>query len=113
MRVPVPPGRGWDTSRSMPHRKAASVLPEPVGARMSVWSPAAIAGHPSDWAAVGAGKLVENQAWTAGENGAISTVTTYRRGVTMKPGDRPPGAPGPGREERDPTGPVHTGQPGG
>ena len=36
-------------SRSMPHRKAASVLPEPVGARISVWSPAAMAGQPCSW----------------------------------------------------------------
>src|SRR5262245_25440921 len=113
MRVPVPPGRGWDTRRSMPHRKAASVLPDPVGARMSVWSPAAIAGHPSDWAAVGAGKLVENQAWTAGEHGAISTDQRYRGGVTVSPWGRRPVVRHPEREERDPTGPVPTGQPGG
>ena len=55
-------GTGLLTSRSMPHRKAASVLPEPVGARISVWSPAAMAGQPWLWAGVGAGKLDSNQA---------------------------------------------------
>ena len=37
----------------MPVRKAASVLPEPVGAAISVSSPAAIAGQPSAWGSVG------------------------------------------------------------
>ena len=36
---------GSATSRSSPHRNAASVLPEPVGAEISVCSPVAIAGQ--------------------------------------------------------------------
>lgn len=45
-----------------------SVLPEPVGARISVWSPAAMAGQPSSWAWVGAGNDEANQARTGSEN---------------------------------------------
>ena len=41
-------------SRSIAHRNAASVLPEPVGAEISTCSPEAIAGHACAWAAVGA-----------------------------------------------------------
>ena len=48
----------------MPQRKAARVLPDPVGARISVWSPAAMAGQPCAWAAVGAGNEVANHART-------------------------------------------------
>ena len=46
--------------------KAASVLPEPVGAAISVWRPALISGQASACAAVAAAKLVSNQAATAG-----------------------------------------------
>src|SRR5262245_29725433 len=96
MRVPVPPARPWDTRRSMPHRKAASVMPDPVGARMRVWSPPAMAGHPWAWAGVGAGKLVSNHAWTAGEKRGASTTGTLLRGYDREAGVR--------REERDPYG---------
>ena len=61
------PGGGVVTSRSMPQRNAASVLPEPVGARISVCSPAAMAGQPCAWAAVGAGNEVANHARTGSE----------------------------------------------
>ena len=57
-------GTGSVMSRSMPQRKAVRVLPEPVGARISVWSPAAMAGQPWSWASVGAGNEVENHART-------------------------------------------------
>ena len=50
--------------------KAASVLPLPVGAQISVCSPAAMCGHPSSWAFVGSGNDAANQARTAGENAA-------------------------------------------
>src|SRR4029453_16706425 len=85
MRVPAPSGRGSDTSRSMPHRNAASVLPDPVGARVSVWSPPAMAGQPWDWAGVGAGKLVSNQARTAGENREASTRVTLQTRYDREP----------------------------
>ena len=53
-RVPAVAGRGSDdASRSMAHRNAASVLPEPVGAMTSVLSPSAMADQASACAAVG------------------------------------------------------------
>ncbi len=52
----------------MPHRKAVRVLPDPVGARMRVCSPAAMAAQPCSWAAVGAANDEENQARTGSEN---------------------------------------------
>jgi hypothetical protein len=64
-------GRGGpDASRSSVQRKAASVLPLPVGAWMRVCRPRAIAAQPSTWACVGAANELSNQARTAGENGA-------------------------------------------
>ena len=62
-------GLGSLASRSRHHRKAASVLPLPVGAWISVCRPAAMAAQPRAWASVGASKLVANHARTAGENG--------------------------------------------
>ena len=52
----------------MEERNAASVLPLPVGAQMSVWSPATMGGQPRIWASVGSGNDVPNHARTAGEN---------------------------------------------
>ena len=77
----------------MPARKAASVLPEPVGARISVCAPEAMAGHPWACAAVGSGNDVENQARTGSEKPASAlpsgaspgrelTPPGYGRGVT-------------------------------
>src|SRR5262249_43985564 len=48
------------------HRNAVSVLPLPVGARISVDSPRAIAGHPSACGGVGASNDARNQSATAG-----------------------------------------------
>src|SRR5579871_3799462 len=50
----------------MAARKAASVLPEPVGAAISVGRPALIAAQASVCAGVGAGKARANHAATAG-----------------------------------------------
>ena len=65
--APARSGRGVVTSRSMPHRKAASVLPEPVGARSACarpprWRPSPAPGPP--WAR---GTELANHARTAGE----------------------------------------------
>lgn len=60
-------------SASRPERKAASVLPLPVGAQMSVWEPPTMAGQPCTWAGVGSGNEDANHARTAGEN-ASSTL---------------------------------------
>ena len=49
-----PPASPWRTSPSIAARNAASVLPEPVGAAISTWRPAWIAGQASACAAVGA-----------------------------------------------------------
>jgi hypothetical protein len=57
----------------MPERKAASVLPEPVGAWMSTLFPLAIAGQPSSCAGVGAAKLRSNQALVLAEKEASAS----------------------------------------
>ena len=74
-----------DMSRSMAHKNAASVLPVPVGAHTSVWSPAAMAGQPPVWGAVGAAKAAVNQARVGSENTASGSATTpppYRAPAT-------------------------------
>jgi hypothetical protein len=49
-------------------------LPDPVGARMRVWSPAAMAGQPCSWAGVASAKEVVNHSSTAGLNVGRPTV---------------------------------------
>src|ERR1700722_18925770 len=56
------------TKSSIAARKAASVLPDPVGAAMRVWRPALVAGQASACAGVGEAKLSANQFATAGWN---------------------------------------------
>ena len=56
--------------RSRHQRNAVSVLPVPVGARISVLSPRAIAGQPSRCGAVGCSKTARNQAAVTGWNSA-------------------------------------------
>src|SRR5688572_31099963 len=50
----------------MAARNAASVLPDPVGAAISVCLPSAIDAHPCAWAAVGSPSAVWNHCWTSG-----------------------------------------------
>ena len=73
----------------MAHRKAARVLPEPVGAHSRVCSPRAIGPQAPVCAAVGSGKDVSNQERTGAENceraPVESTSGLYRRGMTAKP----------------------------
>jgi hypothetical protein len=57
---------GSATRRSSPHRNAASVFPDPVGADSNTCSPPAIAGHAWDCACVGSAKARSNQSRTAG-----------------------------------------------
>src|SRR5688572_3074597 len=57
-------------SRSIPHRKAARVLPEPVGAEINAFSPPEIAAQPAAWTGVGASNEASNQARTLELNGA-------------------------------------------
>ena len=67
----------------MPHRKAVRVLPDPVGARISVWSPAAMAGQPRACASVGSGNDVENHVRTGSLNAERSVMQEgYERTVT-------------------------------
>lgn len=63
-----------------------SVLPDPVGARISVCSPDAMAGHPCSCAAVGAGNDVENQERTGGEKRSSELIgSAYGGGTTAAP----------------------------
>ena len=64
------PGRGSRARRSIPQRKLASVLPEPVGAQISVWAPPEIAFQPPACAGVGPSKEASNQRRTGALNGA-------------------------------------------
>ncbi len=93
-----PPGGGVETSRSRPHRKAASVLPDPVGARIRVWSPEAMAGQPWACGGVASAKVVENQARTGSEKRSSGSVAvtrprlpTGKRAFTPGPGLLPSG----------------------
>ncbi len=54
----------------MAHKNAARVLPDPVGAMTSAFSPAETASHAPRWAAVGAAKTSRNHVAVAGENAA-------------------------------------------
>ncbi len=45
-----------------------SVFPDPVGAQISVCSPAAMCGQPCTWAGVGSGNEAANHSPTAGVN---------------------------------------------
>src|SRR5881227_3455980 len=59
-------GAGTNIRRSSAQRNAVSVLPLPVGAKMSVHSPRAMGGHPISCALVGAGYAALNHSITAG-----------------------------------------------
>src|ERR1039458_895751 len=61
-------GTGANMRRLMHHRKAARVLPVPVGARIRGECPRATAGQPSCWGRVGAGKTASSHARTGGWN---------------------------------------------
>src|SRR5215207_8919670 len=58
----------------MPWRKAASVLPEPVGAWINTCSPDAIAGQPSSCAGVGRSNAASNQARVSGLKWASASI---------------------------------------
>src|SRR4029077_12352334 len=72
------------TRSSIAARKAARVLPDPVGAAMSVCRPALIAGHASACAGVGEAKLSANQFATAGWN-RVSTRADVRDAAELSP----------------------------
>jgi hypothetical protein len=61
--------------RSIAHKNAARVFPDPVGAITSELSPRPAAAHASVWASVGAPNASKNHERTSGENchnGALS-----------------------------------------
>ena len=80
----------------MPQRKLARVLPEPVGAQISAFSPPAIAAQPPAWAAVGPSKEASNQRRVAAENGASGSesVLGFARVANPPILRRPVGWPG-------------------
>ena len=83
-----PDGAGpADMSRSMAHRKAARVLPVPVGAHTSVWSPAAMAGQPSTWGGVGSENADANQARVGSEKAASGPADGSASGPAIGPAD--------------------------
>ena len=69
--------RGRAASRSIAHRNAASVLPEPVGAMTSVLSPSAIAVQACACAGVGAAKVPANHS----ARQRAEAVQRIRRGI--------------------------------
>ena len=60
------PASAARTRSSIAARNAASVLPEPVGAAISVCRPALIAGQAARCAGEGAANVLRNQSATAG-----------------------------------------------
>src|SRR5581483_12294767 len=71
-------GAGENISRFNAQRNAARVLPVPVGARIRVDSPRAIAGHPRVCGEVGCTKTSSNQARTGALNSAREFVDTEK-----------------------------------
>src|ERR1700730_18095165 len=65
----------------MHQRKAAKVFPVPVGARIKVDSPRAIAGQPCTCGLVGAAKTASNQSRTGAANRAASSVAVRVAGL--------------------------------
>ncbi len=61
-------GSSRAASRSIDHRNAASVLPDPVGATTSVLSPSAMEFQAPSWAAVGAAKAPVNHSRVTAPN---------------------------------------------
>src|SRR5271163_2067609 len=69
------------TSWSIAARKAAKALPEPVGAATNTCCPACSAGHARSCAGVGASKVRENQAATAGWNESRAFMAWRQQGA--------------------------------
>src|SRR5206468_12933627 len=77
-------GAGENMSRSIAARDAASVLPEPVGARTRTLSPSAIAGQASSCARVGVWNVASNHARVAGLNVGSGSLPTKTE-ITVPP----------------------------
>ena len=72
-----------DVNRSRHAKNAAKVLPLPVGANISVCSPAAMRCQPNACTRVGAGKRCANQAWVTAENAASAEVEFESRATAQ------------------------------
>src|SRR3712207_334 len=102
-------------SRSSDHRKAASVLPEPVGATTSACSPLLIADQAPSWAAVGCSNAPVNHAWVGAENrtraeSGADTPSSVHGGTTVRPartGDRSTRRPVASSPSTNHTGVIH------
>ena len=73
-------GTSSTASRFNAHKNADRVLPVPVGARIRVWSPFAIAGQPLRCGAVASRKVEVNHSRTGSANAANGSLmaATYR-----------------------------------
>ena len=71
-------GGGCRQRWSRQARNAASVLPEPVGARMRVCWPAAMAGQPCRCGGVGSPSVRRNHSRTAGRNRSSGSAVPMR-----------------------------------
>jgi hypothetical protein len=69
----------------MPQRKLARVLPDPVGAQISVWAPLEIALQPPSWAGVGPSKEASNQRRTGALKGARGLDSVVFVGPVLNP----------------------------
>ena len=72
-------------SLSIPQRKLARVLPEPVGAQISALAPPEIASQPPAWAGVGPSKEASNQRRTGALNGASGSDSALVFGSVANP----------------------------
>src|SRR2546421_1185204 len=84
-------GAGENMRWSIAARNAASVFPEPVGARTRTLSPLAIAGQASSCARVGVWKVASNHARVAGLKLASGSVPTNIEVSVRRDGDRAAG----------------------
>src|ERR1035437_7465588 len=80
-------GGGWSIRRSRHQRKAASVLPVPVGARISALSPRAMTGQPIRCGAVGASKTARNHSAVTGWKQANGSGTAKASGAGVESGE--------------------------
>ena len=76
---------GARASLSIPQRKPARVLPEPVGAQISALAPPEIASQPPTWAGVGPSKEASNQRLTGALNGASGSDSGVGFGSVVNP----------------------------
>src|SRR5947207_14003360 len=85
MRVAAFLGAGENMRWSIAARNAASVFPEPVGARTRTLSPSAIAGQASSCARVGVWNVASNHARVAGLNVASGSLPTEKDATRGSP----------------------------